>query len=69
MIEKLIAQIKEKQAPIVVGLDPNLKFVPEFIKQKAFAELGETLEGAALAFKEYNKGIIDAVADIVPSLR
>ena len=32
MIEKLIAQIKEKQAPIVVGLDPNLKFVPEFIK-------------------------------------
>ena len=52
MIEKLIEQIKAKQAPIVVGLDPNLKFVPEFIKEKAFAELGETLDGAALSFKE-----------------
>ena len=69
MIEKLIEQIKAKQAPIVVGLDPNLKFVPEFIKQKAFAELGETLDGAALAFKEYNKGIIDAVADLVPAVK
>ena len=38
MIEKLIDRIKETGAPIVVGLDPMLKFVPEHIKKKAFAE-------------------------------
>ena len=69
MISKLIDSIKKKDAPIVVGLDPNLNFVPEFIKKAAFAEAGETLEGAALAFKNYNKGIIDAVADLVPAVK
>ncbi len=69
MIGQLIRSIQEKQAPIVVGLDPNLSFVPEYIKKAAFAEAGETLEGAALAFKNYNKGIIDAVADLVPAVK
>ena len=68
MIETLVKKIKETQAPIVVGLDPNLNFVPEFIKEKAFREAGESLEGAALAFKEYNKGIIDSIADLVPAV-
>ena len=69
MIEKLIEGIKKTQAPIVVGLDPNLAFVPEFIKKKAFDEAGETLQGAANAFKEYNKGIIDSVCDLVPAVK
>jgi orotidine-5'-phosphate decarboxylase len=69
MIETLVKKIKETQAPIVVGLDPNLNFVPEFIKEKAFKEAGESLEGAALAFKEYNKGIIDSIADLVPAVK
>ena len=69
MIDKLIDGIRKKQAPIVVGLDPNLSFVPEFIKKKAFAESGETLQGAANAFKEYNKGIIDSVCDLVPAVK
>ena len=69
MIETLVKKIKETQAPIVVGLDPNLNFVPEFIKEKAFREAGESLEGAALAFKEYNKGIIDSIADLVPAVK
>ena len=69
MIDRLIEGIKKKEAPIVVGLDPNLSFVPEYIKKKAFDEYGETLEGAANAFKEYNKGIIDSVADLVPAVK
>ena len=44
MINKLITRIKETNAPIVVGLDPMMKFVPEYIKKAAFAEYGETLE-------------------------
>lgn len=46
MINRLIAKIRETNAPIVAGLDPMMKFVPEHIRKAAFHELGETLEGA-----------------------
>ena len=49
MINKLVENIKKTGAPIVVGLDPMMKFIPEFITKKAFVEYGETLEGAAEA--------------------
>lgn len=69
MINKLIAGIKEKEAPIVVGLDPMLKYVPGHIQKKAFEEYGETLEGAAEAIWQYNKGIVDAVYELVPAVK
>lgn len=69
MINKLITRIKETNAPIVVGLDPMMKFVPEYIKKAAFAEHGETLEGAAEAIWQYNKGIVDAIYDLVPAVK
>ena len=69
MINKLIAKIQKTNAPIVVGLDPMMQFVPEHIKQAAFAERGETLEGAAEAVWQYNKGIIDAVYDLIPAVK
>lgn len=69
MIEKLIDKILKKNAPIVVGLDPILSYVPNFIKDKAFAEYGETMEGAAEAVWQYNKGIVDAVYDLVPAVK
>ncbi len=50
MINQLIANIKKTGAPIVVGLDPMLKYIPEHIQKKAFAEFGETLEGAARGY-------------------
>ena len=50
MINKLIANIKKTNAPIVVGLDPMLNYVPEHVQKKAFAEYGETLEGAQRPF-------------------
>ena len=66
MINKLVERIKETNAPVVVGLDPMLSYIPEHIQKKAFDALGETLEGAAEAVFEYNKGIVDAICDIVP---
>ena len=69
MIQKLIRKIQKTNAPIVVGLDPTLKFVPGYIKQAAFAEYGETLEGAGEAIWQYNKGIVDAVCDLVPAVK
>lgn len=69
MINRLVAQIKKTGAPIVVGLDPMMKFIPEYIKEKAFAEFGETLEGAAEAIWQYNKAIVDAIYDLVPAVK
>ena len=37
MINELVAQIEKKDAPIVVGLDPMLSYVPEYIQKKAFS--------------------------------
>ena len=44
MINKLIAKIRQTGAPIVVGLDPMMKFIPRQIQQAAYAQCGETLE-------------------------
>ena len=51
MINKLVDKIKKQNAPVVVGLDPMMKFIPEHLKKAAFAEYGETLEGAAEAIE------------------
>ena len=69
MINRLVAQIKKTGAPIVVGLDPMMKYIPEHIKEKAFAEFGETLEGAAEAIWQYNKAIVDAIYELVPAVK
>ncbi len=69
MINKLIEKIEKTEAPIVVGLDPMMKYVPEHIQKKAFSEFGETLEGAAEAIWQYNKGIVDAIYDLVPAVK
>lgn len=69
MINKLVKKIEANKAPVVVGLDPMLSYVPEAIKVKAFAEHGETLEGAAEAIWQYNKGIVDAVYDLIPAVK
>lgn len=69
MINKLNDKMKKMNAPVVVGLDPMLSYIPEHILNKAYAEFGETLEGAAEAIYEYNKGIVDAIYDIVPAVK
>ena len=80
MIQKLIDAIKAKNAPVVVGLDPNLSFVPRFLQEKAREEAGSisdpsdpardpNLVAAAEAVWEFNKGIVDAIYDIVPAVK
>jgi orotidine-5'-phosphate decarboxylase len=69
MINKLNAKMKQMNAPVVVGLDPMLSYIPEHILNKAIKEHGETLEAAAEAIFEYNKGIVDAIYDIVPAVK
>ena len=83
MIQKLIDAIREKNAPVVVGLDPNLAFVPEHLQKAAadkisgaevcagqkYTEEKAALYTASEAIWQFNKEIVDAVCDIVPAVK
>lgn len=69
MIDELVKKITETNAPVVVGLDPMLSYVPEHIVNKALEEKGETLEGAAEAIWQFNKAIVDACYDLIPAVK
>ena len=69
MINRLIQKIQETKAPICVGLDPMLNYIPEHILEAAYGTFGETLEGAAEAIWQYNKEIIDHTWDLIPSVK
>lgn len=69
MIKQLIDKITSTNAPICVGLDPMLSYIPEHVTKKAFEAFGETLEGAAEAIWQFNKEIIDHTWDLIPSVK
>ena len=69
MINKLVEKIQKTNAPIVVGLDPMLDYVPQHLLTKAFEEFGETTKAVGEAIWEYNKAIIDATYDLIPSVK
>ena len=68
-LDRLIEKIEQMQNPTVAGLDPKLDYVPEYIRKRCFEKYGETLKGAAKALLEFNKGLIDALYDIVPAVK
>lgn len=69
MISQLVQKIQKTKAPICVGLDPMLGYIPSHIVQRSFKEYGETLEGAAEAVWQFNKEIIDNTYDLIPSVK
>ena len=70
MINKLVDKIKKTNAPVVVGLDPMMSYIPEHItKKQHLMSIGETLEGAAEAIWQYNKAIVDATYDLIPAVK
>jgi orotidine-5'-phosphate decarboxylase len=69
MINKLVERIEQMSAPIVVGLDPMLDFVPQHILKQAFNDKGENIEGVTEAIWQYNKGIVDATYDLIPAVK
>ena len=69
MIQQLIEKIKKTKAPVCVGLDPMLNYIPEHILKKSYNEFGETLEGAADAIWQFNKEIVDHTCDLIPSVK
>ena len=69
MINQLVEKIKQTGAPVVAGLDPMLDYIPKQVQEKAIEEFGETLEGAAEAVWQFNKAIIDQIADLIPAVK
>lgn len=67
--DRLIDKIIETQNPTVVGLDPKLEYIPEYIKEKCVAKHGVGFKAAAAALYKFNKGIIDAICDVVPAVK
>lgn len=68
-IDQLIERIKKLGNPTVAGLDPRIEYVPEFIRRKSFREFGRNSRGVSEAILKFNKGIIDALYDIVPAVK
>lgn len=68
-LDRMIERIAKLQNPTVAGLDPKLSYIPEYIREKAAKEHGKTLEAAAAAVLEYNKGLIDALCGVVPAVK
>lgn len=67
--DRLIERIRDMQNPTVAGLDPKLDYVPRFICDEAFSKYSDPLEAAAAALLTFNKGLIDALCDIVPAVK
>jgi len=67
--DRLTERISALANPTVVGLDPRLPQIPQFILDEVIDEFGETKEAAAEAIIRFNQGIIDAIADIVPAVK
>ncbi|TCO60394.1 orotidine-5'-phosphate decarboxylase [Caldanaerobacter subterraneus] len=68
-VDRLIESVKVKKTHVVVGLDPRIEMIPDFIKEEAFRRKGNGVEGIAEAMYLFNKGIIDAVYDLIPAVK
>jgi len=69
MINKLVSKIQKTNAPIVVGLDPMMNYMPKQVLDAAIKEYGESLEAAGEAIWQYNKAIVDATYDLIPAVK
>ncbi len=67
--DRLIKRIAETQNPTVAGLDPKLEFIPQHIKAEAFEKYADPFKAAAGSLLAFNKGLIDALCDIVPAVK
>lgn len=65
----LISEIKRKKSAVVVGLDPRVDQLPKEIRDKHNLQSDPSATNIAAAIFDFNKGIIDAVADYVPAVK
>lgn len=68
-VDLLVEKIKKTGNPSVAGLDPKIDYVPEYIRNEMYEKYGKNLKGATEAIWTFNKGLIDALYDIVPAVK
>lgn len=68
-IDLLQEKILAKQNPTVAGLDPLPEYIPPAMLARHISEKGETFEALADAVVEFNRGLIDALYDVVPAVK
>lgn len=69
VIDQLFRRIDEKQAPLVVGLDPRLELIPSFIKKQSLQQYGNTKAAAADALFQFNREILAEIKDLIPAVK
>lgn len=67
-IDRLIERIIKLKAPIVVGLDPILNNIPDIYKRPYKADT-DSIETIGNIFFDFNKDVIDVIADYVPAVK
>ena len=68
--DELVRNIARLDNPTVIGLDPKLDYIPEFIIEHAESLFPDEPEkAAAKAIWLFNKSLIDAVYDIIPAVK
>ncbi len=65
MMDNLINKIKEKNSPIVMGIDPRYEMIPDIIKLK----YPKDMAGFAKSAVVFAKKLIDATYDIIPAVK
>ena len=65
VMDLLIDRIKSTNNPTVMGLDPRYEMIPEVVRKK----YGTDFKSVCEAILEYNKTLIDSVADIIPAIK
>jgi orotidine-5'-phosphate decarboxylase len=66
--DRLVDAVDERKNPSVIGLDPDFSKIPSFLKEKHKGR-GDPFDAAASCMLDFNKGIIDAVKDVVPAVK
>jgi orotidine-5'-phosphate decarboxylase len=61
--DRLIAAVRSKGNPVLVGLDPRAENLPPGLMS------GQGLEATATAFASFCRGVIDVVAPLVPAVK
>lgn len=67
--DRLCAAIDAKGSAVVVGLDPRPDSLPPHLLADCRAELGATPQAVAEALWRFNRGVVDAVHDVVPAVK
>jgi len=71
--DRLLRAIDKKENYVIVGLDPDVEFIPQHIQNESldrFPPVSENdFRAVGYGFLKFNKQIIDAVEDLVPAVK